>query len=226
MKNILVLLLAGEGLRLYSAIKVKKQFYQINGTEMFVFPLKQAIQSQVFSKIILVTNSEDIPLVKQMLFKNGLPSFDIIAGGNSRNESVQKALMVLKSEADDFRIFIHDADRVLITSDFFISLEKECQDAEALTPVIPLQDSILKKTDSGINYLDRKDLFLVQTPQVFDYRKLLEIYENGYDQNDTDDFKKAVVQGLKCKTVIGDALNFKVTSMSDLKILKAIMGDK
>ena len=100
------------------------------------------------------------------------------------------------------------------------------KDHDALTAAIPVHDSLLRETESGIEYIPRDGMFQIQTPQVFRLRKILSIYEQGYDPNDTDDFRKAVKAKLSCAIVRGESDLFKVTEIDDLRLLESVLRGK
>lgn len=227
-ENYFVLLLAGSGTRLYQDIHVKKQFYPLGGKSMYLHPLKSAIDSKIFQRIVLVVDPEDEERVASETGRE-FPghSFEICYGGKDRNGSVFHALLALKKEAkEDAYVFIHDSDRVLLSEDFILELSRQMEKYDAITPALTLHDSILKEEDGKIGYLRRDGLFLVQTPQVFSYSRILEIYESGYDPKDTDDFRKAVSKGLKVKVVPGRYENFKITTMDELALVKRLFQEK
>lgn len=229
MENIFILLMAGSGSRLFATLGMKKQFYPLQGKELFLYPLEAAIQSKLFSRYLIVADPEDIEKTKNIVeAKTALTAdgYDVIGGGDSRNKSVDHALRFLKDKVTAGKVFIHDADRVLLTPDFLALLAKESLSADALTPVLPLTDSVLREKANDISYVDREDLYRVETPQVFSYPLMLTVYEKGYDPRDTDDFKKALRAGLSLKTVAGDPLLFKVTLPSDVVLLKALLEQK
>lgn len=219
-----ILLLAGSGSRLYKKIHIKKQFYPLNGKEMFLYPLNSAIESNLFFNIVLVVDKEDEEKVKEILNREYKENkFIITYGGKDRNESVKNGLLALKNKDNlDSYVFIHDSDRVLLSSSYIKELSEAIISYDALTPVLGLHDSILKEENNNINYLSRDNLYLIQTPQVFDYQKILDIYEFGYDEKDTDDFKKAVTSKLKIRTYPGLYENFKVTTIDELSLIKRI----
>ncbi len=221
-----ILLLAGSGSRLYEKIHIKKQFYKLQGKEMFLYPLNSAITSNLFSHIVLVIDKEDEDKVIEIL-KREFKDYEFILtyGGKDRNESVKNGLLALKGLNDDSYVFIHDSDRVLLSKEYILELSNAIQGYDAMTPVLALHDSILKAKDDDISYLSRDDLYLIQTPQVFLYKKILDIYENGYDKNDTDDFKKAVSKKLKVRIYPGLYENFKVTTIDELELLKRIFKE-
>ena len=73
----LVLLLAGKGERLSSAIKEKKQFYLVEGKPLFSYSLEVFKKTELFKKYILVVAKEDIKKTQDLLIKNNL-SEDVI----------------------------------------------------------------------------------------------------------------------------------------------------
>ena len=227
-ENYFVLLLAGSGSRLYQDIHVKKQFFPLGGKSMYLHPLKSAVDSGIFQRIVLVVDKEDEEKVLCETEKE-FPghTFEICYGGKDRNGSVFHALLALKKKAkEDSDVFIHDSDRVLLTKEFIQKLSNQMDGYDAITPALTLHDSILKEEKGNIDYLNRDGLFLVQTPQVFSYSKILNIYESGYNPKDTDDFRKAVSKGLKVRVVPGRYENFKITTMDELALVERLFQEK
>jgi 2-C-methyl-D-erythritol 4-phosphate cytidylyltransferase len=224
-KNALVLLLAGSGSRIYKDIKMKKQFYPVLGKELFLYSLEASVESGIFSRIVLVIDKEDKEQVKSIVEKNikGDVLISYATGGKDRNESVYHGLSSLKPVEKDEIVFIHDAARPLLTKEILSSLLEGMKNHEALTTVVPVHDSLLKEVDGKITYVDRKDMYQIQTPQVFLLDKILSLYENGYDPSDTDDFKKAVKANLVCGLVRGSQNLFKITEIDDLRLLENIL---
>lgn len=222
-KDVAILVMAGKGERLYQSLHVKKQFYKLDGKELFLYSLETLVLSECFREIVLVLSPEDEEHVRTLLKGNKIFSrkkISFVPGGKTRNESVFNALKSLKKTKGDFFVLIHDAARPFLSIEQVRNILSKTYRADALTYCLPVADSLFRDDTNGISYLDRKNLFLVQTPQVFDYRKLLAIYEGGYDPNGTDDFSKAVHCGLKTLPLIGDLTLFKVTGKEDLHLLK------
>lgn len=225
----LILLLAGRGSRLFEAIHKKKQFYPIKGKELFLYTLENLLKAPFFTHLVLVIDQEEEERVKEALKKIVLPSslsLSFTYGGNDRNESVHHGLEALKEKLTrkDSVVFIHDSARVLVRESVLEELYQESFTYDALTTAIPVHDSLLKEKDGRIEYVDRKDLYQIQTPQVFNYHKILSLYESGYDPSDTDDFKKAVRASYSCHLVRGDIRTFKITEKDDLEMLEAILS--
>lgn len=223
-RNSFVLLLAGKGTRLYSHIQEKKQFYRIEGKELFLFALEAFLSCPSFKQGVLVIDKEDEARVKGILKEKIHSDIPLVLtyGGKDRNESVLHGLEALKETRPDF-VFIHDAARPLLSQDALNRLLEGEKNYEAMTLALPLRDSLLKEEGEKISYLNREHLYRVQTPQVFAYPKFLALYEQGYDPSDTDDFSKAVRNHFRCALIPGDPLLFKVTDYQDLLLLKKLI---
>lgn len=229
-KDVAILLLAGSGTRIYEEIQVKKQFYPIHHRELFLYSLDAFLKSGLFGRIVLVIDKEDqARIARNIETKVEIPEgteISLVYGGKDRNESVYHGLLSLKDVGQDRAVFIHDAARPLLEQKELFLLREEIRKHDALTLVLPMHDSVLKEKNGKISYVDRKSMYRVLTPQVFVYSKILSIYENGYDKKDTDDFKKAVSASLDCHLVRGQAKNFKITEIDDLKLLESILSPK
>ena len=223
MKNALILLLAGSGSRLYSSIQVKKQFYPIQGKELFLYPLESFVMSSHFQEIVLVVDEEDEKKVDSIV-KKRFPSlsFTLVKGGKDRNESVYHGLLSLKGKEVD-KVFIHDSARALISEKEISDLVQASLQFDALTLVVPVSDSLLREEDGKIRYIDRKNAYRILTPQVFSFPKILDLYEQGYDSLDTDDFSKAIKNHWSYFLVRGDVRTFKVTQEDDLRLLESVL---
>ena len=95
-------------------------------------------------------------------------------------------------------------------------------------PAIPLKDTVkLGKKDLVMTTPDRKRLYAVQTPQVFDYDLLRGALEQAKKDGAavTDDSSAVERLGLAVKLVKGDERNLKSTTPMDLEIAKLYLED-
>lgn len=232
MRHILVLLLAGQGRRLQEQIHMKKQFYKVNSLELFLYSLKSFLQCGRIDTYVLVIDEEDQEKVINILHQH--PEFNscnlfLVFGGKTRSESVRNALLFLSDSdnaKDDDKIIIHDADRPLIKQGDIAFYLSEAKNVDATTPVIKINDSLIENTNRGFVYRSRDYKYLVQTPQIFTFGPLLYLYQNHFVNNETDDFRKALENGLVNKVVAGNPLSFKVTTYPDLLFFIDIVGNK
>ena len=99
MSDCFILLAAGKGKRFKS--KTLKQFINYKNKPLFMHSIDKALKSNLFEKIVLVTN-------KQIKLKN--KKIKIIRGGSERYQSSLKGLEYIKNKKFKY-VFIHDAAR-------------------------------------------------------------------------------------------------------------------
>ena len=138
-----------------------------------------------------------------------------IHGGKERQDSVRLGLKAI-AQYSPTKVLVHDAARPALSAELLDRL-LECNDA-AVVPALPMVDTVRDKKG---NTLDRNDLYRVQTPQCFDYQKLVELHENTRI-NVTDDAGLFEAAGLPVTTVMGDSKNEKVTTLEDWERMQKI----
>ena len=104
----------------------------------------------------------------------------IVEGGAERFDSVAAALHFIEEKGNpENYVFIHDAARPFFTEDLLERLYKELQYSKAVIPGIPVKDTIKVERDGIVEKsLDRKTLYAVQTPQVFDFQVLSRAFKS------------------------------------------------
>jgi len=220
--NYAVLLLAGSSTRFLN--NIPKQFYKVNDKPIYYYSLKALNDSKDIDGILLITLKD-----KVMDVYNETKSFKfnkvkaVIAGGNSRNESVRFALTKLKEVLqDDDIVLIHDAARPLLDTKLINYAITETKSKDATTFALRSYDTLVKATNYTItSYLNRNEIFRVQTPQTFKFSLILEAYKsNKFTNDDTE-----LVTNLNKKVYLlkGDPKLFKITSIEDIDKLKSYL---
>ena len=175
----------------------------------------------------------------------------IVKGGKARWESVQNTLPTINTEID--RVVIHDAARPAISNELFNSLMLAARELEAVAAALPISGTVkrtkqAKKTigdDDDIadsvfgeagratvdafpveQTIDRTRLWELQTPQIFSLELLLRAYVDAKQVQPTDDAQLVEALGEVVYLVRGDSRNIKVTTKSDLALVKAVLGVK
>lgn len=217
-----VSLASGDGKRLFPLLKVKKQYAVLNeGTSYaevsFILPLKTAISSSLFERIIVVINKEDEGLTRRYLSNAGLNQVELVYGSNFREASLKNAAAYLKKiKADENDVvYVHDSARVLLSIEFLLSLAKE--DSSNLIPCLDLSDSILDKR--SLSYLDRDNFKLVQTPQVMRFKDLISIMNLDVSKY-TDEGSMLKEANIPFKLIKGDRNNIKLTDQESLHYIE------
>lgn len=150
----------------------------------------------------------------------------VIAGGASRQESVNMGLAALSDQVT--MCAIHDGARPLITEAVISRTIRAAEKYGAAIPAIPVKDTI--KTEKGGfvgSTPDRSTLCSVQTPQVFDYDLLRGALKKAAQDGTavTDDSSAVELMGMSVKLVEGDERNIKITTPLDLRIAEILLED-
>ena len=150
----------------------------------------------------------------------------VVAGGESRQESVNLGLNALSDKVK--LVAVQDGARPLITWQVIDRTVRAANTYGAAAPAIPVKDTI-KTVQGGLvkETPDRKLLYAVQTPQVFDLDllrgALKKAKEDGAEV--TDDCSAVERLGMSVKIVEGDERNLKVTTPFDLAVAKMLLED-
>lgn len=138
----------------------------------------------------------------------------VVSGGSTRHESCIKAL----SFASGDYVLIHDGARPDVSVSLIQRVIERVDENTGVVPILNCTDSVVMTSGKKIEYVDRKNIALVQTPQAFDRIKLTELY----DELDKKTIEKATDNGeiwLKkypLATVKGEITNKKITTPSDI----------
>lgn len=148
----------------------------------------------------------------------------IVSGGETRQDSVARALLALSPEVDV--VLVHDAARPLVPADVVDRVASAVRaGAQAVIPTLGVVDTIKEVDGEGIvrATLDRSRLQAVQTPQGFD-RDVLQRAHAASDGGDaTDDAGMVERMGVTVQTVPGHEEAFKITRPLDLVLAEAIL---
>ena len=226
MKNIVVLLCAGVGLRFDKTIK--KQLYLINQTPLFIICLKQFLRfKNLIDKLCLVINKNDQEIIKNILIKYGyIDDVTLIIGQDSRSKSLLNAIIYLNEiYKEPIKIISHDIARCFIPLKIIKQhLETKINENEVINTLMNLNDSILKISNNKIQTLNRQDYYLIQTPQTFINNKIYQANNNNYQEylKYTDLCSFAIDMNFKMKEIEGSILNIKITNKDDIDLLSLI----
>ena len=148
----------------------------------------------------------------------------VVPGGDTRQESV---LSGLRAVPEEFQLVaVHDGARPLVTPSVIEKAVLKAAKFGAAAPAIPVKDTIKVSKFGGVDETpDRKTLFAVQTPQVFDRELLLGALENAKEKNlaVTDDCSAVEALGMTVLLTDGDEENIKITTPLDLELAEAIL---
>lgn len=151
----------------------------------------------------------------------------VVSGGETRQESVARALIALPEDVDV--VLVHDAARPLVPPETVAAVVSEVRrGAPAVVPGIPVADTIKVVDPAGrvTQTLDRAALRGIQTPQGF-RRSILQAAHAAVDPDEdpaTDDAGLVERGGIGILVIPGHEEAFKVTRPMDLVLAEAILA--
>ena len=205
---------------------IDKVMAELDGEPMIKRTVRAFQECDAVKYIVIVTR-EDLILPIHNLCREFSKVMEVVAGGKTRQESVQRGVNALDQKVE--LVAIHDGARPLITWQLIDRCIRAGNTYGAAAPAIPVKDTI-KTVEGGIvvNTPDRSKLRAVQTPQVFDLDllqgALLKAQQDGAEV--TDDCSAVERLGMKIKIVEGDEKNLKVTTPMDLKIAEMLLEEQ
>lgn len=143
----------------------------------------------------------------------------VVAGGTRRQDSVAAAFRVVADRSD--LIVVHDAARPFASADLIGRTIAAAAEAGAALAAIEARDTVKQVADGVVHAtLDRRTIFLAQTPQAFRRHVLRDALAIASDV--TDEASLAEQAGHVVRIVEGEATNIKITTPEDLPIAEAI----
>ena len=220
--NVAIILAAGNGTRLSN--NIKKQFIKIHDKQLFLFSFDSFCSSNI-DKILIISSKEDINYVRSLVSSNE-KFLDVIAGGETRQQSVKNALDYLKGIlADDDVILIHDAARPLIKVPLINEVLNKTIEYDCCSLILPIKDTIISLSNNNYeSTLERDKLASVQTPQGFKFKIIYEAHLKAMHSSATDDAQLVKKLGFNIHLIKGDEQNFKITTNEDLNYFEYILG--
>ena len=204
---------------------IDKVMAQLEGEPMILRTVRTFVKCDAIKEIVIVTRPDLIVPITN-LCKNFEKVIAVVAGGASRQESVQLGLNALMGKCK--LVAVQDGARPLITEAVSDRTVRAAHTYGAAAPAIPVKDTIKVVRGGVVDHTpDRKTLNAVQTPQVFDFDllrgALKKAKEDGAEV--TDDCSAVERLGMSIKIVEGDERNIKVTTPMDLHIAKLLLEE-
>ncbi|MFN3999335.1 2-C-methyl-D-erythritol 4-phosphate cytidylyltransferase [Algoriphagus sp.] len=214
MNKAAILVAGGKGSRMGGP--VSKQYLPIGGKPVLMHTLEKFHEADPDIFLMLVLPEYDFPLWKRLCeeYKFSL-AHQVIAGGNSRFQSVKNGLNALPFK--DGLVAIHDGVRPFVKKEVIIESFAQADKSGSAIAVVDLKDSIRKFDENGVSTFQERQYFrLVQTPQTFQIAKIKKAFQVDELPQFTDDATVYENQGWIVSLIFGNAENIKITTPDDL----------
>jgi 2-C-methyl-D-erythritol 4-phosphate cytidylyltransferase len=216
--SVAVILAAGSSTRMGKGLK--KEYMTFQGRPLLHHCVETFSKSGLFERIVIVCRKDYLTTTHEIL--SDLDSLDFIPGGNTRQESVFKALSYLHDSSPDY-ILIHDGARPFVSHKTIEAVIEKTKEKSASIPVEPATNTMKVIDEEGkiLTHLNRSVTKGAQTPQGFLFSLLYEAHRKAKKEGEqfTDDSE---IWDRFCGpvyTVEGNLENDKITYQSDLTSL-------
>lgn len=216
---------AGKGTRLGQV----KQYLEVGGVPLLVRSALQALACDEVQGIVVAVPEGDEGIVREMLASHGITEkcFAVVAGGKERADSVRAALAAIPAGVP--LVAIHDAARPFASAELFSRVLAAARASGAAAAALPCTDTVKQTAEPGASRadatLDRRRLWLAQTPQAFRVDLLRSAYQTlgSEASRATDEASMIEAIGHGVELVPGEKNNFKVTDMDDLARARSLV---
>jgi 2-C-methyl-D-erythritol 4-phosphate cytidylyltransferase len=206
-----------------------KLFATIAGKSVIAHTIHAFERAGCVSEINVVARKDRLDEIKTIVREEKFKKVrSIIPGGKHRQDSVRAGLDHLDAGAK--YVAIHDAARPLITAEQIGRVFEQCRMHAAASLAEPISDT-LKYADTQFfvsGSAERRQLYAMQTPQVFERRLIEDAYKAVYAQNAsvTDEVSAVERLGRKVLLVLNQDLNFKITYPRDLALAEFVLTQR
>lgn len=216
-----IILAAGNSTRFGS--DKNKVLVEIFNKPIFLYSLEVFSKNSYIDDIIIVAKKDEENIINGFLNKIELKrDIKIVLGGNTRKQSVQNALLSTSSDI----VIIHDSARPAIKDEYINKCIEIMKEYKGVSIGVKSKDTIKITDDYGTikETTERKNTWIVQTPQCFEKELLLSAHKQfENDESITDDCMLIEKLGYDVKMLEGDYSNIKVTTQEDADIIKCFL---
>lgn len=215
-----IIVAGGRGERLAS--ELPKQFLLLAGKPILLRAVEAIWRCTRVSEMIVVAPETHIEVAKKVLSGKEVK---VVSGGAERQDSVYAGLVSISEQAR--LVLIHDGVRPFVSLDLIERVIAAAEKSGAAAPGVALKETVKEvddKTGLVIGTVDRRRLFLIQTPQVFRREIIQEAHEKAQSLGfyATDDAGLVEWLGMDVAVVSGEDANLKITTKLDLEFAEII----
>lgn len=220
MERHVLIVAGGSGRRMGSA--TPKQFLLLCNRPLLMHTIERFHTFDSSCTITLVLPEQHIKLWRELVTIHHFSvPHKIVTGGEERFNSVKNGLDSLPAAG---QVAIHDGVRPLVSHATIERCFAEALISGAAIPVIEPPESVRMVTVKGSIPLNRSNIRLVQTPQVFSLAVIKKAYLCDYSPEFTDDATVVEKAGFQVSLVEGNAENIKITTPAHLLYAASVMA--
>lgn len=234
-KIICVMLAGGKGKRM--GADVSKQYLMLEDKPVLFYSLK-AFETYVDEIIVVAAKGEEEYCRQNIIEKYNIDKVKaVVTGGAERYLSVYEALKeIAKSynvhNEEDTYVLIHDGARPFTSGETVKNIINVVKEKKACIAAVPSKDTVKIGNEAGVvqSTPDRRNVWIVQTPQAFEFSSIYKAYkvaiESGRSDITDDSMVMEAFGEYPIHFVNANYDNIKLTTPEDLLYAKAIIQGK
>ncbi|MBD1421723.1 2-C-methyl-D-erythritol 4-phosphate cytidylyltransferase [Sphingobacterium chuzhouense] len=216
-----IIVAGGSGSRMKSDLP--KQFLLLDGKPVVMHTLERFANTESEIRLILVLHADMFSFWDELCDKHDFQiPHTVITGGETRFQSVLNGIRHIAERQHQFLdntlIAVHDAARPVITSATIEACFEQTLQHAATVLAVPSTNSIRQGNEVENKALDRKEVWIVQTPQTFQGHILYQAFQQDELPSFTDDASVVEKLGYNIHLIHGDHRNIKITFPEDISI--------
>ncbi len=226
-----IVLSAGQGKRMGTS--VQKQYIELQGKPIIYYTLSVFQKSEIIDDIILVVGKDQLKYVQEEIVRkyHFTKVKTVVEGGHERYASVWQGLKAREYDKyyeniQDGYVFIHDGARPFVDEEMLERAYDTVRKYKACVAGVPSKDTIklINEEQFAVTTPERKYVWAVQTPQVFEKTLIFEAYARLMEEECVHVTDDAMVveqmMHLPVKLFEGSYENIKITTPEDLDIAR------
>ena len=232
-----IVLSAGQGKRMGTS--VQKQYIELQGKPIIYYTLAVFQRSEIIDDIILVVGKDQLKYVQEEIVRkyHFTKVKTVVEGGHERYASVWQGLKAREYDKyyeniQDGYVFIHDGARPFVDEEMLERAYDTVRKYKACVAGVPSKDTIklINEEQFAVTTPERKYVWAVQTPQVFEKTLIFEAYARLMEEECVHVTDDAMVveqmMHLPVKLFEGSYENIKITTPEDLDIARIFLSKK
>lgn len=232
-----IVLSAGQGKRMGAS--VQKQYIELQGKPIIYYTLSVFQKSEIIDDIILVVGKDQLKYVQEEIVRkyHFTKVKTVVEGGHERYASVWQGLKAREYDKyyeniQDGYVFIHDGARPFVDEEMLERAYDTVRKYKACVAGVPSKDTIklINEEQFAVTTPERKYVWSVQTPQVFEKTLIFEAYARLMEEECVHVTDDAMVveqmMHLPVKLFEGSYENIKITTPEDLDIARIFLSKK
>ena len=197
---------------------VAKQYADLCGTPVIVRALRPFERLPYVGRKYITVRQDDADLAFRILNEHQISNFELVIGGETRQESVYRALHRVGTE----RVITHNAALPFVTEGLIDRVASE--EYPCVTTVTPLQVNICRGKEFAEQLIDRDSLQVINTPQSFHAATFFECHRRALEDHlvVASDCELMMHYGHRVRFVPGIPENFKLTTALDMILAESL----